>query len=98
MELRRRSVALLVTDLRHVDPRFWLDRRVLVTGHTGFKGGWLSLWLQDMGAEVYGLSDGVPTDPALYELARVGAGMRDERTADVRDRAAVAEALRRVGP
>ncbi len=98
MGLRRRAVALLVTDSRHVDTRFWSDRRVLVTGHTGFKGGWLSLWLQDMGAAVFGLSDGIPTDPALYALARVGEGMRDERTADVRDPAAVAEALRAWGP
>jgi CDP-glucose 4,6-dehydratase len=96
--VRCRSVALLVTDLGQVDARLWHDRRVLVTGHTGFKGGWLSLWLQDMGAAVYGLSDGVPTDPALYEVARVGEGMRDERTADVRDPAAVADALRAWAP
>ena len=56
MGFRRGSVALLVNDLGQVDARFWHGRRVLVTGHTGFKGAWLSLWLQDMGAEIYGLS------------------------------------------
>jgi len=46
-------------------------KKVIVTGHTGFKGGWLSLWLKIMGAEVYGISDKVPTDPALFEVAQI---------------------------
>ncbi len=75
-----------------VDPAFWRGRRVLVTGHTGFKGGWLSLWLQSLGAEVTGFSDAVPTEPSLYELAAVGAGMRDLR-GDVRGPAAIREAV-----
>jgi len=75
-----------------VDPDFWHGRRVLVTGHTGFKGTWLILWLQAMGAEVGGLADGVPTSPSLYELARAGEGIRDLR-ADVRDHRAVSEAV-----
>ncbi|MGZ4350983.1 MAG: CDP-glucose 4,6-dehydratase [Solirubrobacteraceae bacterium] len=98
MGLRRRAVAVLVSGLGQVDPRFWQDRRVLITGHTGFKGAWMSLWLQDMGAAVFGLSDRVPTDPALYELARVGTGMRDERQGDVRDPATVADAMRAWAP
>jgi CDP-glucose 4,6-dehydratase len=90
----RGAVALLVTGSEQVDLGFWHDRRVLITGHTGFKGAWLSLWLQDMGAAVFGFSDRVPTEPALYELTRVGAGMCDERRGDVRDAATVAEAVR----
>ena len=80
-----------------IDPDFWLGRRVLVTGHTGFKGAWLSLWLQSLGADVTGLSRGVPTRPSLYELAGVGAHMR-QLDADVRDGAAVREALREARP
>jgi CDP-glucose 4,6-dehydratase len=79
------------------DPDFWMGRRVLVTGHTGFKGAWLSLWLQSLGAEVTGLARGVPTRPSLYELADVGAHMR-ELEADVRDAGAVSEALRQARP
>jgi CDP-glucose 4,6-dehydratase len=77
-----------------VDPVFWRGRRVLVTGHTGFKGAWLTLWLRRMGAEVTGLADSVPTSPSLYELGRVGEGVADVR-GDVRDLAAVREAFSR---
>jgi CDP-glucose 4,6-dehydratase len=58
---------------------------VLVTGHTGFKGSWLCLWLLLMGAQVVGYAVGSPTRPALFELARVGQGMTSRR-GDVRDR------------
>jgi CDP-glucose 4,6-dehydratase len=80
-----------------VDPDFWRDRAVLLTGHTGFKGAWLALWLHAMGARVTGLSDGMPTSPALYELARVGEGLTDVR-ADVRDLAAVLDAVATAQP
>lgn len=55
---------------------FWQGKRVFVTGHTGFKGGWLCLWLQKMGAEVTGFALPPPTDPSLYEAAGVAQGMR----------------------
>lgn len=58
-----------------VDPGFWAGRRVLLTGHSGFKGAWLALWLQSLGAHVTGFSSGMPTEPSLYDLARVGEGM-----------------------
>ena len=80
-----------------VDPEFWRGRSVLVTGHTGFKGAWLSLWLQSMEARVIGLAAGVPTTPSLYELARVGDGMT-EIEADVRDADAVTGACMRHEP
>ena len=75
-----------------VDPPFWCDRRVIVTGHTGFKGSWLTLWLKELGAHVTGLAVDIPTSPSLYEEARVGEGV-DEVQADVRDFAAVARRL-----
>jgi CDP-glucose 4,6-dehydratase len=75
-----------------VDSDFWRGRRALVTGHTGFKGAWLTLWLTQMGAEVTGLSHGVPTATSLYEEARVGE-LVNEIHADVRDYAAVRTAV-----
>jgi CDP-glucose 4,6-dehydratase len=74
---------------------FWAGRRVLVTGHTGFKGAWLTLWLHVLGAEVTGFSGPPQTTPSLFELARVGELCRDVR-GDVRDPAAAAEAARGV--
>ena len=61
-----------------VNPQFWKGKRVFVTGHTGFKGSWLSLWLQLMGAEVKGFSLAPPTQPALFEVAKVGDNMQTE--------------------
>jgi len=76
-----------------IDPRFWSGRSVLLTGHTGFKGAWLALWLQSLGARVTGLALRTPTEPSLYALARVGDGMAGELRIDVRDGEAVREGL-----
>ena len=57
---------------RPVTSSFWHGRRVLVTGHTGFKGAWLTLWLHALGAEVTGFSGPPPSEPSLFETARVG--------------------------
>jgi CDP-glucose 4,6-dehydratase len=80
-----------------VDPGFWRGRRVMLTGHTGFKGSWLALWLASMGAEVTGLSDTIPTTPSLFEAAGVGGDVRDVRT-DVRDAEAVSDAVAAAAP
>jgi CDP-glucose 4,6-dehydratase len=80
-----------------VDSAFWHGRRVLLTGHTGFKGSWLTLWLTSLGAEVTGFSRDVPTDPSLHELARLG-DLVAATEADVRDYDAVADAVRRARP
>ena len=63
---------------------FWQGKKVIVTGHTGFKGAWLSLWLQHLGAEVVGFSLDPPSDRNLFEVADVSRDMLDRR-GDVRD-------------
>ena len=75
-----------------MNPEFWKNRRVLVTGHTGFKGSWMSLWLQSLGAEVTGFALSPPTSPSLFEDGRVGEGMRSI-IGDIRDQAAVQHAF-----
>ena len=69
-------------------PSAWAGRRVLVTGHTGFKGSWLSLWLHQMGAEVTGFALPPPTQQSLFEAARIGELVRHVE-GDVRDAAAL---------
>lgn len=63
---------------------FWKNKRVLITGHTGFKGGWLSLWLQQYGANLLGYALPPPTTPSLFEVANVAQGMTGI-VGDVRD-------------
>jgi CDP-glucose 4,6-dehydratase len=67
-----------------VNQSFWSGKRVLLTGHTGFKGGWLSLWLQSMGAELKGLALDPPTNPSLFVAAKVAQGM-GSLIGDIRD-------------
>ena len=59
-----------------MNPAFWKGKRVFLTGHTGFKGSWMSLWLQNLGAELTGYALTAPTQPSLFEIANVGNGMR----------------------
>lgn len=70
---------------------------MLLTGHTGFKGSWLALWLQALGARVTGYSNGVPTHPSLFEAAGVGDGMTNVE-GDVRDRRALSDAVSSASP
>lgn len=70
----------------------WQGKRVFLTGHTGFKGGWLALWLHAMGAEICGYSLDPATDPSLFGVARIGSILTDTR-GDIRDGAAIERAI-----
>lgn len=76
---------------------FWHGKRVFLTGHTGFKGSWLSLWLQQLDAEVTGYALAPPTSPSLFDVARVADGMRPI-VADMRDAGRLGEAVAAAAP
>ena len=80
-----------------IDPEFWRGRRVLVTGHTGFKGSWLTLWLHALGAEVSGFASPPPSTPSLYGLAKLDE-LAPSSIGDVRDLAAVENAVAAARP
>lgn len=80
-----------------VDPAFWAGKRVFLTGHTGFKGSWLSLWLQKLRATVTGFALAPPTSPALFTEAGVVRGMTSV-IGDIRDCDALSEALVAAAP
>jgi CDP-glucose 4,6-dehydratase len=71
-------------EIRKVSSEFWENKKVFITGHTGFKGSWMSLWLQSMGAKVKGYSLEPNTNPNLFTQANVGANMHSE-IGDIRD-------------
>lgn len=73
MAVRQSSLEGLGTMIK---PEFWSDRRVFLTGHTGFKGSWLSLWLTEMGAQVTGMALAPETSPALFNVAHAGSAMK----------------------
>ena len=80
-----------------VTPDFWKGKKVFLTGHTGFKGSWLSLWLQSMGADLMGYALAPPTTPALFDEARVGDGMQSH-IGDIRDLQAITRSMVDYGP
>ena len=86
-----------MTRVGSIDPQFWNGRRVLVTGHTGFKGGWLSLWLRRLGAEVTGFALDPTTDPSFFDLVGLD-GQIASKIGDLRDQAAVTAVVAETSP
>ena len=80
-----------------MNQNFWRNKRVLLTGHTGFKGSWLSLWLSQKGARVTGYALAPPTQPSLYALAGVDQDI-ESIEGDIRDRDSVANAVSNADP
>jgi CDP-glucose 4,6-dehydratase len=84
--------------MRVANAGFWARRRVLITGHTGFKGSWLSLMLNELGAEVAGLALDPPTSPSLFEQARIAGLFKRDIRGDVTDPTTVLSALAEENP
>jgi len=76
---------------------FWKNKKVLLTGHTGFKGSWLSIWLKKLGVELIGFSKDIPTEPSLFELAKVSEDMTSI-IGDIRDFSAIQKIIQENQP
>jgi len=70
--------------LEGVEMKFWKNRKVFITGHTGFKGSWLSLWLNYLGADVTGYALEAPTNPSMFDVCDIGKDV-NSIIADIRD-------------
>ena len=77
---------------------FWKGRRVFLSGHTGFKGGWLAIWLADMGAEVHGYALPPPTTPSFFDVVGVAPRLASNTIADLRDAASLTHAVQAACP
>lgn len=77
---------------------FWRGKRVFLTGHTGFKGGWFALWLVDMGAEVHGYALNPPTEPNFFNVCGLQTSFKTSTTADIRDTEALTRAMQTARP
>ncbi|MDP3584912.1 MAG: CDP-glucose 4,6-dehydratase [Thiobacillus sp.] len=81
-----------------MNPDFWRSKRVFLTGHTGFKGGWLTLWLTEMGAEVHGYALHPPTEPNLFTVANLQDRLARSTIADIREADSLTRAMQAARP
>lgn len=80
-----------------IDQKFWKGKRVFLTGHTGFKGSWLSLWLYYLGAEIKGYALNPPTSPSLFNEAEVNS-IIDSEIGDIRDQSGIYKSMKAFNP
>ena len=76
---------------------FWKNKKVLLTGHTGFKGSWLSLWLKRLNVDLIGFSNSVPTKPSLFELAGIEETITSI-TGDISDPSQISDVVKKYNP
>ena len=81
-----------------IEPSFWKGRNIFLTGHTGFKGSWLTLWLHQMGAKVTGYALEPPTQPSIFTEAKVETALERDIRGDIRDLDKLTQALEQTQP
>jgi len=94
-------IGMIVSELTKsasVSPSFWNGKRVFLTGHTGFKGGWLSLWLVSMGAKVTGYALAPNTNPSFFDVVKVAGDLEQSHIADIRDLERLQKAMAEARP
>jgi CDP-glucose 4,6-dehydratase len=89
---------ILVMKSRHVDPLFWNNKKVFLTGHTGFKGSWLSIWLASMGAKLTGYSLAPNTIPNLFDVLEIDSLIEKTHLADIRNLTTLKNAMEDANP
>lgn len=89
---------ILVMKVVQVDPNFWKGKKIFLTGHTGFKGSWLSLWLASMGAKVVGYALAPSTVPNLFDVLRIEELIEKSHIADIRNLACLQNAMSMAKP
>lgn len=99
MEVWNSALESLVVNSRiDIQNNFWKDKKVFLTGHTGFKGGWLALWLSEMGAKVYGYSLAPDTQPSMFCVASVESASSLSQFEDIRNREHLRSAMAQSDP
>jgi len=97
MAKKQSTVEIMGIGVSMIDKRFWRGKKIFITGHTGFKGSWLSLWLHSLGAEVTGYALQPPTQPSLFEICNMDE-LVTSVIGDVRDGEALTKAMLRAQP
>ena len=80
-----------------MNEKFWKNKKILITGHTGFKGSWLTIWLKKLGADITGFSKSIPTNPNLFEISNIEAEI-NSINGDVQDYQFLKETITKVEP
>ena len=80
-----------------IDKKFWKNKKVLITGHTGFKGSWLAMWLESLGATVIGVALEPPSHPSHFEASGLTEFLEDHRI-DIRNGDVLKELVSRTQP
>ena len=80
-----------------MNEKFWKNKKILITGHTGFKGSWLTIWLKKLGADITGFSKSIPTNPNLFEISNIAAEI-NSINGDVQDYQFLKETITKVEP